>query len=59
MNRTVGYTASIVAQLIANGEIKRKGLLTPVRDIPYQRFLDEIKKRGIIIREKVDIEGRF
>jgi saccharopine dehydrogenase-like NADP-dependent oxidoreductase len=28
MNRTVGYTASIVAQMIVNGEIKRKGLLT-------------------------------
>jgi saccharopine dehydrogenase-like NADP-dependent oxidoreductase len=55
MNRTVGYTASIVAQMIVNGEIKRKGLLTPVRDIPYERFLDEIKKRGITIKENREV----
>ena len=51
MNRTVGYTASIVAQMIANGEVKKKGLLTPVRDIPYKRFLEEIRRRGITITE--------
>jgi lysine 6-dehydrogenase len=56
MNRTVGYTASIVAQMIVNGEIKKKGLLTPVRDIPYKRFLEEIRRRGITIDEKVEKE---
>ena len=54
MNRTVGYTASIVAQMIVNGEIKKKGFLTPVRDIPYKRFLEEIRRRGITINEKVE-----
>jgi lysine 6-dehydrogenase len=56
MNRTVGYTASIVAQMIAGGEIKTKGLLTAIRDIPCRRFLDEISKRGIRITEKVETE---
>jgi saccharopine dehydrogenase-like NADP-dependent oxidoreductase len=56
MNRTVGYTASIVAQMIVNGEIKGRGLLTPIRDIPYKRFLAEISKRGIRIKEKMEIE---
>jgi saccharopine dehydrogenase-like NADP-dependent oxidoreductase len=56
MNRTVGYTASIVAQMIAGGEIKSKGLLTAIRDIPCTRFLDEIRKRGIRITEKVESE---
>jgi len=56
MNRTVGYTASIVAQMIANGEIKGKGVLTPLRDIPYKRFLEEINKRGISIKEKIETE---
>jgi len=56
MNRTVGYTASIVAQMIFNGEIKGKGLLTPIRDIPYRRFLAEISKRGITIKEKIETE---
>lgn len=59
MNRTVGYTASIVAQMIVNGEIKRKGLLTPVKDIPYNRFLDEISKRGIDINKKTEIEEKI
>jgi lysine 6-dehydrogenase len=54
MNRTVGYTASIVAQMIVKGEIKGTGLLTPVKDIPYKRFLGEIGKRGIVIQEKVE-----
>ena len=54
MNRTVGYTASIVAQMIVKGEIKGRGLLTPVRDIPYKRFLEEIGKRGIVIQETVE-----
>jgi saccharopine dehydrogenase-like NADP-dependent oxidoreductase len=58
MNRTVGYTASIVAQMIANGDIEQKGLLTPIRDIPCDKFLNEIKKRGIVITESVEgIEG--
>lgn len=56
MNRTVGYTASIVAQMIVNGEIKGKGLLTPIRDIPYRRFLAEIAERGINIKERVETE---
>jgi lysine 6-dehydrogenase len=56
MNRTVGYTASIVAQMIAGGEIKSMGLLTAIRDIPCTRFLDEIRKRGIRITERVETE---
>jgi saccharopine dehydrogenase-like NADP-dependent oxidoreductase len=56
MNRTVGYTASIVAQMIVNGEIKGRGLLTPIRDIPYRQFLAEINKRGIHIKEEIETE---
>jgi saccharopine dehydrogenase-like NADP-dependent oxidoreductase len=54
MNRTVGYTASIIAQMIVNGEINRKGLLTAVRDVPHKRFLEEIKRRGITVTERVE-----
>jgi lysine 6-dehydrogenase len=56
MNRTVGYTASIVAQMVGRGEIKGRGLLTAIRDIPYKPFLTEIRKRGICITEKVKTE---
>jgi saccharopine dehydrogenase-like NADP-dependent oxidoreductase len=50
MQRTVGYTASIGAQMILNGQIKKRGLLTPTRDIPAEIFIEELKKRGIQIQ---------
>ncbi len=53
MTRTVGFTASIVAQMVARGEISRRGLLTAVRDIPAERFLAELRGRGILITETV------
>jgi saccharopine dehydrogenase-like NADP-dependent oxidoreductase len=57
MNRTVGYTASIGAQMILSGKITKRGVLSPARDVPAADFLREIEKRGIntIHRtEKVD-----
>lgn len=53
MNRTVGFTASIAAQMIASNTIKRRGLLRAVRDIPYIEMIEELKKRGIIVTEKI------
>jgi saccharopine dehydrogenase-like NADP-dependent oxidoreductase len=47
MSRTVGYTASIGAQMIATGQISKRGLLSPVSDVPYEPFSRELKKRGI------------
>jgi len=47
MSRTTGFTVSIGAQLILRGEIKKKGLIFPGSDVPYQRFIEELKKRGI------------
>ncbi|WP_200410909.1 saccharopine dehydrogenase family protein [Virgibacillus salexigens] len=52
MNRTVGYTASIIAQMLGNHTITKKGVLSPTTDIPYQLFIDEIGSRGINIKEK-------
>ncbi|MBP1727613.1 MAG: hypothetical protein H6Q51_2911 [Deltaproteobacteria bacterium] len=34
MNRTVGFTASIAAQLVLAGKITAKGVLSPVRHVP-------------------------
>lgn len=47
MNRTVGFTASIGAQMIAGGDIEGRGLLSPLRDVPYQAFVRELKDRGV------------
>ena len=47
MSRTVGYTASIGAQMIASGQITGRGLLSPVNDVPYEPFVRELQRRGI------------
>jgi lysine 6-dehydrogenase len=49
MNRTVGYTASIGAQMIARGQIVKRGLLSPVNDVPYDLLERELGRRGIHI----------
>ncbi|SEP78764.1 Saccharopine dehydrogenase, NADP-dependent [Virgibacillus subterraneus] len=51
MNRTVGFTASIVAQMIVKEQITKPGLLSPIKDIPFEIFFKEINHRGIIIQE--------
>ena len=52
MNRTVGYTASIGAKMIVRGDITKRGILSPARDVNYRIFRDELKKRGMRIRRK-------
>ncbi|MCU0560941.1 MAG: saccharopine dehydrogenase NADP-binding domain-containing protein [Desulfobacterales bacterium] len=54
MNRTVGFTASIAAQMILSGKIRTPGLLTPVRDAPHREVLSELEKRGMQIRRRVE-----
>ncbi len=53
MNRTVGYTASIGAQMIGGGALSKRGLLSPLRDIPYDIFKRELARRGIGISEEI------
>jgi saccharopine dehydrogenase-like NADP-dependent oxidoreductase len=53
MNRTVGFTASIGAQLIGSGRITKRGLLSPLRDIPYEIFKQELAKRNIHVSEEI------
>ncbi len=49
MSKGVGFPASIVAQMIAADEITAKGVLSPIFDIPYQRFTERLAERGIMI----------
>jgi lysine 6-dehydrogenase len=55
MSRTVGFTASIGALMIGSGQLSKRGLLSPVHDIPYNLFKKELAKRGIRISEKTKI----
>jgi len=55
MSKGVGYTASIVAQMIAGGEIIEKGILAPAMHIPYQPFIDRLSERGIVVEEEQEV----
>ncbi len=50
MNRTVSFTASIVAEMVASGEISSRGVLSPLRDVPYKHFIHQLEDRGITVR---------
>ncbi len=52
MNRTVGYTASIGAQMILRGDITKRGLLSPLTDIPIDTFFTELRERGISVQRE-------
>jgi saccharopine dehydrogenase-like NADP-dependent oxidoreductase len=51
MSRAVGYPASIVAQMVLSGEIRRAGVANPIRDIPAEPFFERLAERGIRILE--------
>jgi saccharopine dehydrogenase-like NADP-dependent oxidoreductase len=53
MQRTVGFTASIGAQMILRGDIQKHGLLSPIRDVPADLILEELRQRGITVTRQV------
>lgn len=58
MSRTVGFTASIGAQMLANGTITDRGLLSPAVHVPYGPFVDELLRRGIRATERlIDLDS--
>jgi saccharopine dehydrogenase-like NADP-dependent oxidoreductase len=52
MSRTVGYTASIGAILLGTGQLAKRGLLSPVSDVPYEVVMKELADRGIQTSEQ-------
>ena len=52
MAQGVGCPASIVAQMIANGEITETGVLSPMKHIPYFAFIDALRNRSMILEEE-------
>jgi len=54
MNRTVGYTASIGAQMILAGAIRQPGVLSPARDVPAQAVIEQLQTRGMIVQRRVE-----
>jgi len=54
MSLGVGFPASIVAQMIASGQITQKGVLNPALDVPYAQFMAALTQRGIVVNEEVE-----
>ncbi|MCU0558828.1 MAG: saccharopine dehydrogenase NADP-binding domain-containing protein [Desulfobacterales bacterium] len=51
MSVGVGCPASIVAQMLAAGEIPSKGVLNPAVDVPHGPFMAQLRERGILVHE--------
>ncbi len=51
MMRTTGYSLAITGMMQADGRVKTKGVCTPDEAMPFQPYVDELAKRGVMIRE--------
>jgi len=52
MMRTTAWPASIVVMMMASGEITKRGGIKQESDVPGQKFLQEMAKRGIRIEHQ-------
>ncbi|MGH7656475.1 MAG: saccharopine dehydrogenase family protein [Gemmatimonadaceae bacterium] len=53
MERTTGFSLSITGQLQAEGAIAPAGVHTPDECVPGERYVAELAKRGIVIRDTI------
>lgn len=53
MARATAYTISVVAQLIGNGTISKRGSYPPELIVPGDVYIKEMAKRGVMIEEAV------
>ena len=51
MMRTTGYSLSITGLMQADGRITERGVRTPDEAVPFGLYVDELKRRGVEIRE--------
>jgi saccharopine dehydrogenase-like NADP-dependent oxidoreductase len=58
MARTTGYTATVVARVLADGLFTSKGLIVPERigrdDACVEFILRELRERGVVYEERID-----
>ncbi|MGJ9460156.1 saccharopine dehydrogenase family protein [Oceanobacillus sp. CF4.6] len=56
MARATANTISVVAQMIGNGTIAKKGVYPPEKIVPGKLYIEEMGKRGVKIMESEHIE---
>jgi lysine 6-dehydrogenase len=54
MMRTTAWPASVVLQMMVNGEIMKRGAVLQERDVPAQQFLNEMSARGVELSYTMD-----
>ncbi len=55
MSRLVGFTASLGAQMLGSAMITKRGLLSPMHDVPAGFFLSELARKGIRVETKEEV----
>lgn len=53
MAQATAYSISVVAQMIADGRIQKRGVYPPEQIVPGAEYIAEMKKRGVTIEETV------
>jgi lysine 6-dehydrogenase len=51
MMRTTGYSLAITGMMQARGEVRPFGVHTPDEAMPGKRYIEELAKRGVMIRQ--------
>ena len=57
MMRTTGYSLSITGLMQARGQIGKAGVFTPDECMPAERYIEELAKRGVVIKETSETAG--
>ncbi|WP_080873779.1 saccharopine dehydrogenase family protein [Oceanobacillus timonensis] len=57
MARATANTISVAAQMIAGGKITKNGVYPPEKIIPGEAYIQEMAKRGVMIKEKISMES--
>ena len=51
MARATANTISVVAQMLGNGTIEKRGVYPPEQIVPGNNYIEEMAKRGVNIKE--------
>ena len=51
MMRTTGFSLAITGVMQVDGRIRSAGVYTPDEAVPFQAYVDELKRRGVEIKE--------
>ena len=56
MQRTTGFSAAVILEMLAQGRVPSKGVVPVEKAVPGVTFLEEIRRRGIIVTESVSAQ---